>query len=316
MFTVSVLEKCRIVKGKIEDIRRNNVSWGDFLNPTASELKKVSEIVGMGETEIRELLNSNARPVLTNIEKYSVILFQSPAEAESVTMPMLVFISKRSNDFITIHLHESNSIKRMLAWDEKRKVRVFSKGTTYLLYHLVDEISASYAAWLELMDDKIEQLEDSIYAEDGGHKDMMRQAFEVKKKLIYFYKALSANRDVVSSIEKEYGAFLNKKDLSKFRLMYSDFTQLLELTVTYRDILTTTIEVYLSVVSNSLNVTMKKLTAWGAIILLPSLVSGIYGMNFRYLPEAEWRYGYLFALGIMTAMVVAAYAYFKRKEWI
>ena len=110
--------------------------------------------------------------------------------------------------------------------------------------------------------------------------------------------------------------FLDRKDLSKFRLLHSDFTQLVELTVTYRDILTTTIEVYLSVVSNNLNITVKKLTAWGAIILLPSIVSGIYGMNFKYLPEAEWRYGYLFALAIMLAMVLVSYIYFKRKEWL
>lgn len=317
MLNVQVLEKDKIIKGRFEDIKKRVIIWADFLEPSASEIKNIADFVGMDEKEIHGLLEPHTRPVLANIDKYSMIVVQTPAEhEESATMPLLIFISKKSNDLISLHMHRMPSIERMLAWNEKRKVNIFQKGTTFILYRLIDEIATSYSCMLDAVDDNIDLLEEGIYKEEKEHKDMMRNAFDVKKQLIFFYKALTANRDIVSSIEKEYGMFLSKKDLSKFRLLYSDFTQLIELTVTYRDILTTTIEVYLSVVSNNLNITMKKLTAWGAIILLPSLVSGIYGMNFKYLPEAEWRYGYLFALGIMLAMVLAAYAYFKRKEWI
>lgn len=317
MLTAQMLEKGKIVEVKVGDIKKRNIIWADFLEPSASEIKNVSEITGMPETEIRDLLQPQTRPLLTNIEKYSVIVLQSSLRTgEEPTQPLLVFISKKSNDLITLHMHEMGSIKRMLAWDERRKVRVFEKGTTYILYSLIDEMASSYSIILEQIDDSIDKLETGIYESNGKEKRMMQEAFEIKKKLIYFYKALAANRDVVSGIEKEYGAFLDKKDLSKFRLLYSDFTQLLELTVTYRDILTTTIEVYLSVVSNNLNITMKKLTGWGAIILLPTIISGIYGMNFHYMPEIKWVHGYWFALSLMVFLVVIAYIYFKKKEWI
>lgn len=316
MVTVQILDKKRILDGKVADIKKMNVVWADFLSPSIEDIRAVSEIVGMKEEEIIDLLNEHTRPVLTNVEKYSVVIIQTPSEKEdSVTMPLLAFISKKSNDLITLHRHEMNAVHRVLDWTEKRKVSMFEKGTTFILYRVIDEISSSYSTILDLIDDKIDILEEGIYGRDG-HKNLMKEAFGVKKKLIYFYKALTANRDVVSSIEKEYGMFLNKKDLSKFRLLYSDFAQLIDLTVTYRDILTTTIEVYLSMVSNSLNVTMKKLTAWGAIILLPTIISGIYGMNFKYLPEIGWKYGYLFALSIMATIVLSAYIYFKKKEWI
>lgn len=317
MLNVQVLEKGRIAKGKFEDIKKRAIVWADFIEPSAAEIKQVSGLVGMDEKEIHEILEPHTRPVLTNIDNYSIIVVQTPSEhEETATMPLLVFISKKSNDFITLHMHKMPSIERMLAWNEKRKVNIFQKGTTFILYRLIDEITSSYSSMLDVVDDNIDLLEEGIYNEEKEHKDMMRNAFDVKKRLIFFYKALTANRDVVSAIEKEYGMFLSKKDLSKFRLLTSDFTQLIELTVTYRDILTTTIEVYLSVISNNLNITMKKLTAWGAIILLPTIISGIYGMNFKYLPEVSWLYGYPFALGLMFILVLSAYIYFRRKEWI
>lgn len=317
MLNVQVLEKEKIRSGKFNDITKRAIIWADFIAPSAAEIKDVANLVGMDEKEIPELLEPHTRPVLTNIDKYSMIVVQTPAEhEETATMPLLVFISKKSNDLITLHTHKMHSIERMLAWDEKRKAKIFQKGTTFILYRLIDEITASYSTMLEAVDDKIDLLEEGIYNEEKEHKKMMRDAFDVKKRLIFFYKALTANRDVVSAIEKEYGMFLSKKDLSKFRLLTSDFTQLVELTVTYRDILTTTIEVYLSVVSNNLNVTVKKLTAWGAIILLPTLISGIYGMNFEHMPEIPWVHGYIFALSLMVFCVTFAYLYFKRKDWI
>ncbi len=319
MFSLQTLENGQVKEGgKIKDIRKRHVTWADFFQPSKDELAQLSEIVGMAPKEIEELLQPQNRPLITNIDKYSVIIMQSPATEndDSATMPVLMFISKRSNDFITVHSHDMPAIKRIRSWDEKRKVKSFAKGTTFILYTLIDELTSSYSAILSEIDDSIEKLENGIYEQNGGRQHLMKHAFEVKKKLIYFYKALVANRDVVSGIEKEYGTFLEKKDLSKFRLLYSDFTQLVELTVTYRDILTTTIEVYLSVVSNSLNVTMKKLTGWGAIIIIPTIISGIYGMNFQHMPEIQWQYGYELAVGLMLVSVTAAYIYFKKKEWI
>lgn len=316
MVTVQILENKKIANGTLNDLRRRSIAWADLPNPTAEEIKAVSEIVGMREEEIRELLEEHTRPVLTNIDKYSVVVIQSPSSTEDTfTMPLLAFISKKSNDLITLHNHDMESIKRVLGWTEQRKISVFEKGTTFILYRIIDEISASYSSMLNSIDERIEALEDNMHAEKK-QRTMMHDAFEVKKKLIYFYKALTANRDVISSIEKEYGMFFNKKDLSRFRLLYSDFAQLIDLTVTYRDILTTTIEVYLSIISNSLNVTMKKLTAWGAIILLPTIISGIYGMNFKHMPEIAWEYGYFTSLGMMVLLVILAYFYFRKKEWI
>ncbi|MBU2638314.1 MAG: magnesium/cobalt transporter CorA [Nanoarchaeota archaeon] len=316
MLTVQKLENGKVLQGKFEDIKKRGVVWADFQKPSKEEIEKIAEFVGISAVEIREFLHANSRPLIANLEKYSIIVLQSPQEkGEDVTMPLLAFISKKSNDLITMHMHEMPSLNRMKEWEDKRKARIFEKGTTFILYNIIDEIASTYSLILSAIDERIDKLEEGIYHLPQSQR-LMGDSLKIKKSLIYFYKALIANREVVSGIEKEYGEFLDKKGLSKFRLLYSDFTQLVELTVTYRDILTTTIEVYLSVVSNNLNVTVKKLTAWGAIILLPTLISGIYGMNFKYMPEIPWVHGYWFALSLMLVLVILAYAYFKRKDWI
>lgn len=316
MLSVHKLENGKVVKGKFEDIKKRSVVWADILKPGKEEIERVADFVGLSSAEIREFLHVNSRPLIANLDKYSLIVLQAPQEkGEDATLPMLVLISKKSNDLITMHMQDMPALERMKGWEDKRKARVFEKGTTFILYNIIDETAATYSNILSVIDERIDRLEAGIYKQPQSQK-LMGDALKIKKSLIYFYKALIANREVVSGIEKEYGEFLDKKGLSKFRLLYSDFTQLVELTVTYRDILTTTIEVYLSVVSNSLNLTVKRLTGWGAIILLPTLIASIYGMNFQHMPEIPWEYGYYFALGLMLFCVILAYVYFKRKDWL
>ena len=98
--------------------------------------------------------------------------------------------------------------------------------------------------------------------------------------------------------------------------MYDDITQLIDMETTYRDILTGTLDIYMSAVSNNMNVVVKKMTAYGSLILVPTLISGIYGMNFRHMPELGWGYGYYLALLMMLISVVILYYYFDKNDWI
>ena len=104
--------------------------------------------------------------------------------------------------------------------------------------------------------------------------------------------------------------------MPRFRLLASDLTQLIELVSTERDILTTTMEVHLSTVSNALNETMKKVTSWGALILVPSMIAGIYGMNFKHLPWTEQVWGFPLLLFIMAVLMVMLLRFFRKKDWI
>lgn len=316
MIKVHILIGKEVKDGIFEDLKSQNVAWADIIDPTKHELEEIGNLVGLEVSDIESFLDENARPMINNLEKYSVIVISTPLKEES-TKPLVIFISKTTNDFITLREGESRTITRINSWEMKRKVAMFEKGPTYILFRLMDEILFTYNTVIEDIDEKLEQIEDGIYGEKSfKEKKLMVDMYELKKILIYFQKGLSGNREVIASIEKEYGEFLNKKDLSKFRLLYSDITRMIELTSTYRDILTTSLEVHLSTISNNLNITMKQLSAWGALILVPSLIAGIYGMNFQYIPKASLKYGFYMALGIMVISVLALYLYFRQKDWV
>ena len=232
---------------------------------------------------------------------------------------MSIFISKNKNNIITISLKETDAIRKIKQLIDSKKMDVHDKGISFFTYRLLDEVLDAYFSVLDTIEERIDLIEDHVI--EKPDKISVRNIFSVKKTLIYFHKALAANREVISSIEKEYVSNIDKKNIKRFRALYNDVTQLIDTEGTYRDILTGTLDVYLSSVSNNLNKVLKTLTIGASFILIPTLISGIYGMNFSSnspwnMPELYWQYGYFFALGFMVLSVVASYLFFKKKGWM
>jgi magnesium transporter len=178
----------------------------------------------------------------------------------------------------------------------------------------LDEILNIYFEVLDDIENRIDQIEDKVVK--TPKIDIVEKIFETKKTLIYFTKTMGANREVSASVEKEYLSEIDKKRARQFRTLYNDTVQLVDMSSTYRDILTGTLDTYLSSISNNLNKIMKTLTVGASFILIPTLIASIYGMNFRAMPELYWKYGYIFSFGLMILSVSATYIFFKKKKWI
>jgi len=135
-----------------------------------------------------------------------------------------------------------------------------------------------------------------------------------------FAPNLTGNREVIAGIEKEYVMHIEKKNVKLFRNIYNDVVQLIDMVSTNREILTGAMDIYLSSISNSMNVIMKTLTIISAFVLIPTLISGVYGMNFAggglNMPELTWRYGYVFALLLMLVSVLVLFIWFKKRKWL
>ena len=116
---------------------------------------------------------------------------------------------------------------------------------------------------------------------------------------------------------KEYALKKDRDDtLKKYRYLYSDTTQLIDMVSTYRELLTGALDIYLSSTSNNMNNIMKKLTIITSFTMIPTLIASSYGMNFRSIPELSWKFGYPFAILLMALSVILTYLYFKKMEWI
>lgn len=312
-----VLDKNTLKEGDFDDIKTNKIVWVDIASPQDKDLSEVSKVTKTDKTEIMELLSKKQRPVIKDSASYSIIVVQSPQfdPGRISTHSFVIFVSKSRNNIITLHDRESQSIERILDFTDQRKIDLFKRGPTFILFAILDEIVSTYFMVMEDFDDKIESIEEKIFDVKQTNQ-VMRKLFSVKRSLIYFHKALIADRDVISCIEKEYAKFIDQKYLENFRELYTDLTQLVEVNATYHDILTSMVEIHLSSVSNNLNVTMKKVTSWGALILVPSLIAGVFGMNFINIPFLETGYGFSLAIFSMVISVILLYWYFKKKDWM
>jgi len=310
-----------VVAGSLKDLGNKVVCWADCIKPTKQDLEQISEITKIPLSDLKDSFGEEERPKVIDLEKYSLITFRAPFfehhETHISTCSIAIFISKNKNNLITIRTREIASIERLEQRLIKKNV-LLQKGTTFFLYRLLDEILNSYFQILDTIEDKIDHIEDAVM--DRPERRIVERIFSIKKTLIFFHKALTANREVITSIEKEYVKEIDKKNIKRFRSLYNDITQLIDTEATYRDITTGTLEIYLSSVSYNLNQVMKTLTIVASFILVPTLISGIYGMNFVFMPEIHTalgqKYGYYFALGLMALSVLALYIFFKRKKWI
>lgn len=320
MLTVQVLTPEKTIRqGTIDDVEKREMTWLDITKPAKLELEALSKVTDISVSDFEESLHPNQRPELRDTEHYSMITlrFTHLKNGDMVTKPVVVLVSKERKDFITLHRHDSLAIKRIMNYPDQKKIALFERGATELLFALISEKNLSYYTVLSDIEKRIAGLESLIFQPNGDKGEgVMREILKIKKTLIYFYQSLTGNREILSSIEQAFASFLDNKKAPRFRLLASDLTQLIELVSTERDILTTTMEVHLSTVSNALNETMKKVTSWGALILVPSLIAGIYGMNFKHLPWAEQVWGFPLLLFIMAILMGLLLKYFKKKDWI
>ena len=318
MQKIKILKNGEVVEGSFQDLEaRHTTVWLDVTAPTPEDWEAIARHAEAPVEELQELLSPNQRPIILDIGKFTGIVFHAPAGEDGRVQiePMLFLVSKEQKDFITIHERPIPALEKVDRYHPRRKSELFAKGSTALLFAALSEIADRGYEVVDWLSEEISKIEQEVFDPKTGSK-VMKRIFSMKKALIYFQRALTLDREVVFGLEKAYGNFLDKRELADFRLLYSDLTQLIELAATYRDVIISTGEVHLASISNNLNVVMKRLTAWAAIVLVPSLFAGIYGMNFQFLPLAGHPYGFWVLLGLMAASVWVLYSYFRHNDWI
>ena len=321
MLRIHRFEKGGEKAGSLKDLGAASKCWAECVSPTPKELEDISKKAKIPVKELREVLDKEKRPKVYDLENYSVIIVRAPwvGHEEISTTPISIFISKNKNNIITIELKKVNSINKIKGLILEKKFDIYVDGLSLFTYRLLDKILDAYFSIFDILEEKIDAIEDEVVRRPN--KSTVHSIFAVKKTLIFFHRALTANREVITAIEKEYIINIDKKNIKRFRDLYNDATQLIDMEGTYRDILTGTLDIYLSSLSNNINQVMKTLTIIASFVLIPTLISGVYGMNFSSaspynMPELYWQYGYFFALGLMLVSIIFTYIFFRRKGWL
>ncbi|HEV2907235.1 MAG TPA: magnesium/cobalt transporter CorA, partial [Actinomycetota bacterium] len=217
------------------------------------------------------------------------------------------------NYLVTLRYAPAFDLKPVLRrWERQQELT--QEGGGFLLYALLDEVVDGYFNVVERFEDDSESVEEQVFA-DETRPDTQERIFRLKKQVIEFRRLVMPLREVLDLLQGE-PRVVTATLAAYYRDVADHIIRVLEFIDNVRELLTTALEAYLSQVSNRLNTVMKQLTSWAAIILVPTLIAGIYGMNFRHMPELNWLLGYPFALGLMAVSATTLYVVFKRRGWL
>jgi magnesium transporter len=187
-------------------------------------------------------------------------------------------------------------------------------GADYLFYSLMDSVVDNYFLVLEKLADQLEKLEEEVI--NTPKQKNVNELYNLKRELTLMRKHVWPLREMMSMLIREESPLISANTSLYLRDVYDHVTQVLETIDSYRELIASLLDLYLSSVSNKMNNVMKVLTVISVIFMPLTFVAGIYGMNFDNMPELHWRYGYYFVWGIMITLVIAMLFYFKKKDWL
>ncbi|MGD9224428.1 MAG: magnesium/cobalt transporter CorA [Desulfobacteraceae bacterium] len=196
----------------------------------------------------------------------------------------------------------------------KGKGRIRKAGCDYLAYALMDTVVDYYLSIPEKIGAKIEEVDEAVT--ENPQIDILHTIHALKQEVIYLRKQVWPLREIVSHVTREETELIHDSTRLFFNDVYEHVVQVIDTIESYRDLLGAMLELYLSMVSNRMNEVMKVLTIIATIFIPITFVAGIYGMNFKYMPELEWPWGYGLAWVIMGGIAVAMIVFFKKKKWL
>ncbi|HEU4354213.1 MAG TPA: magnesium/cobalt transporter CorA [Actinomycetota bacterium] len=293
--------------------------WVDAVDPTPKELEELKATFGLHELSIEDSRNWGQRSKLERFRDLDFIVMHGvnlDADDELVDRELHLYVGR---SFVV-------TVRRAPAFDfERTHDRIVrgdalgGEGIGHLLYLILDEIVDGYLDVVERLEASTDQIQDRVDREDGSdgshpERPLARDIFRLRRTAATFRRLIVPMREVVDQLQES--PLVTNALGPYFRDVEDHVIRTIELLDNVRDILTSAREVQLALESMRLNVVMKKVTSWAAIILIPTLIAGIYGMNFRHMPELSWQLGYPAALGTMLLAAGALYWVFKRKDWL
>jgi len=292
----------------------NSLVWLDIEGPTPQNMEILKREFDFHELAIEDCLQPHQRPKIEQYGSYYfLVAYGASVDSDELTQhEMAAFVGR--NYLVTVRKEPAFDLKKVIErWDAHSELA--KEGGGYLLYILLDEIVDGYFDALDRYEDLIEEVEDRVFgaSPSGGPQT---QIFELKKDLVHFRRAMAPLRDVLDVMQRRTIDVVSQPLEPYYRDVYDHVLRATDFVDSIRDILSSALEAHLAVVSNRLNEVMKSLTSWGAIILVPTLIAGIYGMNFEHMPELEWYLGYPMALAIMTAAAFVLHRMFRRRGWL
>jgi magnesium transporter len=265
---------------------------------------------------LEDILHTEQRPKMEDYDNYIYIvlkmLYLDDKNGEIVAEQISIILG--NNYVISFQEKEGDFFDPIRDRIRNYKGRVRKMGPDYLAYALMDTIVDHYFVILENIGERIEKMEDELL--HNTHEKQSQDIHHFKRYIIYLRKHIWPLRDMISALQKSESRLIKKPTTVFLKDVHDHSVQVMETVETYRDLITGLHDIHLSSLSNRMNEVMKTLTIISTIFIPLTFVVGVYGMNFEYMPELKWKYGYYEVMGLMAVVAILMLVYFKKRKWI
>ncbi len=309
---LSVIEECFAYKDK------PTVTWINLDGVHNVEaLEKLGECFGLHRLVLEDIMSIDQRPKMEDFGEYLYIVLRmlSPGGPGKETVSEQVSLILGKNFLLSFQEGIEGDVFNLIRERIRTgKGRIRKMGADYLAYSLLDAVVDNYFVALERLGENIELIEDEVV--ETPTQATVQKLYRLKRELIFLHKSVWPLREVVGSLGKRESGLIKDPTVIYFRDVYDHVIQVIDSVEIYREMLTEMFDIYLSSVSNRLNAVMKVLTIIATIFMPLTFIAGVYGMNFKHMPELEWRCGYPLIILIMAGIAVSMLIIFKRKKWL
>lgn len=323
--TVFDYNESHLEEKKAKDIKEcmpykdtKTVTWVNIDNvPPASFLTELGLGFDLHPVILGDILNVDQRPKAELLDEYIYVVLK------------MLYLGKNKGNIISEQLSIIIAPKFVLSFQQgiagdvfepvrerirRAQPRIRAGGTDYLGYKLIDAVVDGYFPILEKLGEDIEGLEEELIATPAPRT--LRTLHALKRQVLGLRKSVWPLREVANSLVRGDSHLIKKSTQIYLRDVYEHTVQVIDTIETYRDMLSGMMDIYLSSVSNRLNAVMKILTIITVIFMPLTFLTGMYGMNFKYMPGLEWLWGFPVLIGVMLVIFLGMLAYFKKKEWL
>jgi magnesium transporter len=310
-------QRFKTVDDCLPNLERPGITWVNVEGVHDVDIiRHLGERFALHPLVLEDIVNTGQRPKIEDYDSYLFIVLRmlKPTGGGEFTSEQLSMILGDNYLFTFQEGLQGDVFDTVRERLRSGKGKGRGMGADYLAYALIDAIVDNYFSVLEDLGERIVNLEEDLTL--APDTTTLHEINDIKKEIIFLRKAVWPLREAVSFLERGDSHLLSPSTRLYFRDVYDHTVQVIDTVETYRDLLSGMLDLYLSSISNRINEVMKFLTVIGTIFMPLTFLVGVYGMNFKHMPELEWHLGYFILWGLMIGLSIAMIIYFRRKRWL
>ncbi|MGE0257049.1 MAG: magnesium/cobalt transporter CorA [Alphaproteobacteria bacterium] len=290
--------------------------WLGLHEPDHALLRQVQAELGLHDLAIEDAVKAHQRPKVESYDRSLFVVLRtahvSATDQRTEFGETHVFVGP---NFVVTVRHGSLQSHTGLRKHCESTPHLLARGPGYVLYALMDFVVDQYLPVVQQLEEDVQALEEAIFARTG-RSEITARTYRLRRDALQLRRAISPLIEVCTRLMRFDLPVIREDARPFFQDVFDHVLRLDEAIDMQRELLTTGLEAHLALMSVDQNEHMKRLTAWAAIVAVPTLIAGIYGMNFRHMPELVWAYGYYASLAVMAGLSVGLYVAFRRSGWL